>query len=234
MSDPTFELGTFASSKGRFAGLVMRNDVVDLSEGYKLFAASSPFLRGVLREPISVLGLLQDWDRNFAALQSIAAFVLAEDPGSDDLRPAMHQLDVLQILPPIIRPPKLLYAAANYRENVAGMRKTFRDNVAPIDPANDYQADKQKSEAYLFFKGNNCLCGAYDDIVLPAGVDRIDWEAELAVVIGRQGKNIPAAKAMGHVAGYMTTNDISCRSRTWRADRLAHLVRGERGYQAGW
>jgi 2-keto-4-pentenoate hydratase/2-oxohepta-3-ene-1,7-dioic acid hydratase in catechol pathway len=54
---------------------------------------------------------------------------------------------------------------------------------------------------------------------LPAGFDRIDWEAELAVVIGRQGKNIPAAKAMDHVAGYMTTNDISCRSRTFRNDR---------------
>jgi hypothetical protein len=54
MSDPTFALGTFASSKGRFAGLVMRNDVVDLSEGHKLFAASGPLRQGILREPISV------------------------------------------------------------------------------------------------------------------------------------------------------------------------------------
>jgi hypothetical protein len=162
MSDPTFALGTFASPNGRFAGLVMRNDVVGLSEGHKPFATSSHARRGVLREPISVLGLFQDWDRNFA-----------------------------------VRPPKLLYAAANYREHVAGMRKTFRDSLAPIDPADNYQADKQKSEAYLFFKGNNCLCGPYDDVVVPAELDRIDWEAELAVVIGRQGKNIPAAKAMG-------------------------------------
>jgi hypothetical protein len=41
MSDPTFALGTFASSNGRFAGLVMQNNVVDLLEGHKLFAASS-------------------------------------------------------------------------------------------------------------------------------------------------------------------------------------------------
>ena len=56
-------------------------------------------------------------------------------------------------------------------------------------------------------------------MILPEGVDRIDWEAELAVVIGRQGKNIPAGKAMDHVAGFMTTNDIMARSRTWRLDR---------------
>jgi 2-keto-4-pentenoate hydratase/2-oxohepta-3-ene-1,7-dioic acid hydratase in catechol pathway len=49
---------------------------------------------------------------------------------------------------------------------------------------------------------------------------RIDWEAELAVVIGRVGKRIAPEKVGAHIAGYMTTNDVSCRDLTWReADR---------------
>ena len=217
MGDPTFKLGTFALAGRRFAGLVMGDDVVDLAAIHEVFLKSGAARN--LSDVTSVLGLLRDWDRNFAVLQSIAALVAAEGRDSERINPAVHRLETLQILPPVIRPPKLLYAAANYREHVAGIRKTFRDGMPAIDPAKDYQADKKKSEAYLFFKGNNCLSGPYDDVVLPVGVDRIDWEAELAVVIGRQGKNIPAAKAMDHVAGYMTTNDISCRSRTWRTDR---------------
>jgi 2,4-didehydro-3-deoxy-L-rhamnonate hydrolase len=219
MSGPTFKLGTFASSGRRFTGLVIGDDIFDLAELREVFVQSASARNGRLGDAMSVLGLLQDWDRNFDVLQSLAAFVAAEGIGSGPLKSSARRLETLQVLPPVIRPPKLLYAAANYREHVAGMRRTFRSGLPPIDPAKDYQADKTQSEPYLFFKGSGCLSGPYDDVVLPAGFDRIDWEAELAVVIGRQGKNIPAAKAMDHVAGYMTTNDISCRSHTFRTDR---------------
>jgi 2,4-diketo-3-deoxy-L-fuconate hydrolase len=219
MGGPPFKLGTFASADRRFAGLVMADRVIDLAAIHPHFAKSNGARSGVLSEPGSVLGLLQDWVRNFATLQAIAAFIANEGMDDEPVKSTAYPLGALRVLPPIIRPPKLLYAAANYREHVAGMRKTFRNDLPAIEPSKDYQADKTKSEAYLFFKGNNCLAGAYDDVILPEGVDRIDWEAELAVVIGRQGKNIPAGKAMNHVAGFMTTNDVSARTRTWRLDR---------------
>ena len=219
MGGASFKLGTFASAGRRFAGLVIDEGVVDLAAAYPHFARSNGATSGVLSDPTSVLDLLQDWDRNFPVLQLIAAFFAKQRIDNDTVKATVHQLSALQVLPPIIRPPKLLYAAANYREHVAGMRKTFRNGLPPIEPSNDYQADKTKSDVYLFFKGNNRLSGPYDDVVLPEGVDRIDWEAELAVVIGRQGKNIPTGQAMDHVAGFMTTNDISARSRTWRLDR---------------
>jgi 2,4-diketo-3-deoxy-L-fuconate hydrolase len=219
MRDHAFKLGTFASPDRRFAGMVMDDRVIDLAAVHPHFAKSSGARSGVLSDPGSLLGMLQDWDRNFPVLQAIAAFITAEGADDDPVKSTVSRFDALRVLPPVIRPPKLLYAAANYREHVAGMRKTFRNGLPAIEPAKDYQPDKDKSEAYLFFKGNNCLCGPYDDVILPEGVDRIDWEAELAVVIGRQGKNIPAGKAMDHVAGFMTTNDISARSRTWRLDR---------------
>ena len=170
----------------RFAGLVIDEGVVDLAAAYPHFARSNGATSGVLSDPTSVLGLLQDWDRNFPVLQLIAAFVVEQGIDNDTVKATVYQLSALQVLPPIIRPPKLLYAAANYREHVAGMRKTFRNGLPPIEPSNDYQADKTKSDVYLFFQRQQLLSGPYNDVVLPEGVDRIDWEAELAVVIGRQ------------------------------------------------
>jgi 2-keto-4-pentenoate hydratase/2-oxohepta-3-ene-1,7-dioic acid hydratase in catechol pathway len=79
-------------------------------------------------------------------------------------------------------------------------------------------AEAKESRPYLFAKAC-AMTGAFDDIVLPHGMARIDWEAELAVVIGRRGKHIPPEKAADHIAGYMTTNDVSCRDLTWREDR---------------
>ncbi len=134
------------------------------------------------------------------------------------MRPAVRRLDALRTLPPVLRPGKMLYAAANYREHVAEMRAS-KFTGGDFDKSKDAQGDKARLRAYLFLKAPSCLAGAFDDIVLPAGEHRIDWEAELAVVIGRPGRNVPAARALDHVAGFMTTNDVSCRDLTWREDR---------------
>jgi 2,4-didehydro-3-deoxy-L-rhamnonate hydrolase len=215
MSTP-FKLGMFSKSDRRFSGMVFETCVFEIDAVAREF--SKPESAGLERLR-SLEELLQDWDEQFEALQFLAAEIAHEGMASERIGSCRHALERLRVLPPVMRPPKLLCAAQNYREHVAGMRKTFRDGLEPIEPSKEYQGDKLKSEAYLFLKGSNCISGPFDDIVLPAGVDRVDWEAELAVVIGRPGKNIPASKAMNHVAGYMTANDISCRSRMWRNDR---------------
>ncbi|MRD48835.1 fumarylacetoacetate hydrolase family protein [Caenimonas koreensis] len=64
----------------------------------------------------------------------------------------------------------------------------------------------------IFTKVPECVVGPFDDIVMPQGVsDAIDYEAELAVVIGRGGKGIKAADAMSHVWGYTIVNDVTAR-----------------------
>jgi 2,4-didehydro-3-deoxy-L-rhamnonate hydrolase len=211
-----FKLGMFSKSNRHFSGIVFETCVFEIDAVAREFGR--PESAG-LERPTSLEELLQDWDDQFEALQFIAAEIEGEGMTSERFVSGRHALESLRVLPPVKRPSKLLCAAQNYREHVAGMRKTFRDGLEPIEPSKEYQGDKLKSEAYLFLKGSNCISGPFDDIVLPAGVDRVDWEAELAVVIGRPGKNIPASKARDHVAGYMTANDISCRSRMWRNDR---------------
>jgi 2-keto-4-pentenoate hydratase/2-oxohepta-3-ene-1,7-dioic acid hydratase in catechol pathway len=80
----------------------------------------------------------------------------------------------------------------------------FKDNDANLD-----------IWPIVFTKVPECVVGPYDEVVVPAGVSsEIEYEAELAVVIGKGGKNISRAKALDHVFGYTVVNDVSLFMRT--------------------
>ncbi|MGI3777289.1 MAG: fumarylacetoacetate hydrolase family protein [Janthinobacterium lividum] len=68
------------------------------------------------------------------------------------------------------------------------------------------------SEPVLFLKSVSSLAGAEDQVVLPPGSAKADWEVELGVVIGREARHVAEADAMGHVAGFCVVNDLSERS----------------------
>jgi 2-keto-4-pentenoate hydratase/2-oxohepta-3-ene-1,7-dioic acid hydratase in catechol pathway len=63
----------------------------------------------------------------------------------------------------------------------------------------------------LFSKGPNTLNGPYDPVTLPRSSSQVDWEVELAVVIGRRGKRISRSDAIGYIAGFSVLNDVSAR-----------------------
>ena len=65
------------------------------------------------------------------------------------------------------------------------------------------------SEPVLFMKATSSLCGAYDDLEIPRGSVKTDWEVELGMVIGKPGRYIPEAEAGEHIAGYCVIDDVS-------------------------
>ena len=65
------------------------------------------------------------------------------------------------------------------------------------------------SHPTLFLKATSAIAGAMDDVVMPRGSTRVDWEVELGVVIGKPAKYVDEAQALDHVAGYCTVNDLS-------------------------
>lgn len=73
------------------------------------------------------------------------------------------------------------------------------------------------TEPVIFFKAITSLSGPRDPIVLPERSEAADWEIELAVVIGRMARRVPAASALDHVAGYTIANDVS--EREWQLNR---------------
>ena len=66
----------------------------------------------------------------------------------------------------------------------------------------------------LFFKSTTSVCGPNDDVVLPPGSERLDWEVELGIVIGREACRIDAAQAREAIFGYLVVNDVS--ERDWQ------------------
>jgi ureidoglycolate lyase len=68
---------------------------------------------------------------------------------------------------------------------------------------------KVPDEPVMFMKATSCINGPYDDIVIPRGSKKTDWEVELGVIIGTKAKYVAEANALNHVAGYCTVHDVS-------------------------
>jgi len=83
----------------------------------------------------------------------------------------------------------------------------------------------EPAEPILFTKYTSCLNGPDDDVVLPRGSVKTDWEAELGVVIGTAAKYVSEAEALNHVAGYCVVNDIS--ERAFQLESTGHWVKGK-------
>src|SRR5262249_46995539 len=148
----------------------------------------------------SIQNLLEDWDANFAVLQEIAAVLEKEG------KAGATRVSSLRALPPVLRPGKMFYAAQNFQEHVDEM---IRARMSPV--GQEWKGEKEKTNPYLFLKAPSCLAGAFDDVEIPRDLKRIDWEAEIGLAIGKKAKRVKAEKALDHVAGFMTTNDISAR-----------------------
>jgi acylpyruvate hydrolase len=108
--------------------------------------------------------------------------------------------------PLVMAPDKVVCVGLNYRTHI---EETGRDT--PVHPT-------------LFAKFRSALIGATDDIVLPQESARCDYEAELAVIIGRRGRRIPLGQAAHHIAGYANINDFSMRD--WQL-RTSQFLQGK-------
>jgi 2,4-didehydro-3-deoxy-L-rhamnonate hydrolase len=108
---------------------------------------------------------------------------------------------------PICRPSKLLCIGLNYAKHAAeaGM--------------------KIPSEPVLFFKSTTAIVGPYDDVIIPKGSEKTDWEVELAVVIGKKASYISKEEVIDHIAGYVLHNDIS--ERAFQIEREGQWCKGK-------
>jgi 2-keto-4-pentenoate hydratase/2-oxohepta-3-ene-1,7-dioic acid hydratase in catechol pathway len=80
-------------------------------------------------------------------------------------------------------------------------------------------------EPVLFTKAPNCVVGPNDDVVIPKGSVKMDWEVELAIVIGSRASYVSDDKALSHVAGYCVCNDVS--EREFQLERSGQWVKGK-------
>jgi len=195
-----FALGTFGDGSRVFPGLVVGHLVRDLSD-------LAPSVRAVI----------EDWDDLFPRLTEL----------SQEVSSTWYDLVGLRILAPI-EPGQILQSGANYRKHVVDLVAAEKESVHGATPE-EARADAAKmmderirsGVPYVFLGSPRAICGPYDDIVLPGQGEQHDWELELALVIGKSGKNIPAEEAMRYVAAYTICNDLTTRDRLYRPDLKA-------------
>jgi len=193
-----FRLLSYARDDGSpWAGLLVEDFIFDLAMALEVAALRCDF------QASSVLSVLNAWDRARPLIDTVVSKILAEP--TDYWGLPGQPLKNVKLLAPVLYPGVLYCAGANYRDHVIEMTGK--------EPADNYK------EPFFFLKTvAGTIIGPDQEIRLPRYSSKVDWEAEIALVIGRAGKNIPVDRAMDHVAGYTIMNDLSARDLSKRHD----------------
>jgi 2-keto-4-pentenoate hydratase/2-oxohepta-3-ene-1,7-dioic acid hydratase in catechol pathway len=192
-----FKLLTYVKEKQRpRAGILVEEEtVIDVK---RALDAQGEVIDGL--DPTSVLSLLDHWDSVRPTLWEIS-----KDKKTPDGAIA-GPLSEIQLTAPILYPPTIYCAAANYADH----RKEMSNHQMP---------DKRTARPYFFHKTpHQSVIGPGETILIPYPEAKVDWEAEIGVVIGRRCRNVVAAEAMGYVAGFTIVQDVSDRARLPRKD----------------
>ena len=107
-------------------------------------------------------------------------------------------IDSCKLINPILRPPKIIAIGLNYQDHLEEIRAIGREVDDPEVPM-------------IFNKQSTSACGPFEDIHDPKVSDKLDYEGELAFVIGKKCRHVPRSEAHNVIAGYCVSNDVSVR-----------------------
>jgi len=118
---------------------------------------------------------------------------LLEKATENDINRAASPLQEGNLLAPVVFPPKIVCLGLNYRDHINEQHAALPD------------------EPIIFMKPHTAIIGPNENIVKPSFVKQLDYEAELAIVIGRKAKNVSISEAKSYIFGYTILNDVSAR-----------------------
>jgi 2,4-diketo-3-deoxy-L-fuconate hydrolase len=153
---------------------------------------------------VDLSGVVADYDAAFFAadgIERLRAALLRDDASFPELP------DHVRLGPPVARPGKIVCIGLNYHDHAREIGAT-----PPEEPV-------------VFLKATSALSGPDDDVVLPRGSEKADWEVELAVVIGKRAAYVEQGDALDYVAGFMLHNDLS--ERAFQLERGGQWVKGK-------
>ncbi len=162
-------------------------------EGYGALLADKIVSLSVLTKsrdiefPVNIENFISSESRQIEKLEKAI-----KTEGKDGTRNS-HPVASTKILTPIHSPGKIVCLGLNYRDHAAEQNASVPD------------------EPVIFMKPRTAIIGPSDSIVKPSFVQQLDYEAELAVVIGKRAKNVPLSDAHAHIFGYTIMNDVSAR-----------------------
>ena len=202
-----FKVGTFEIDGAATVALVLRDAlIVDIGAANAALELDPIYPHVAM--PADMLELIGQYEYGIKfRLYEIVNDLVAESQLSGSARAEyVHDVEDVRILPPILYPGKIMNAALNFYSHACEGCTEEKLQVRTRE------RQENRGVPYLFLKPTRgAIIGSGDDIVIPFGRDRTDWEVEMGTVIGRAGKYISAARAEDHVFGYMVTIDVSDR-----------------------
>jgi 2-keto-4-pentenoate hydratase/2-oxohepta-3-ene-1,7-dioic acid hydratase in catechol pathway len=189
----SYRLLSFRSGQEARAGLLVEDQVYDAARV------------GGVAEWSTVLGALQDWPKAHRAFTEAAARIAAGKSRAQGI-----PLKKVKLLAPILYPGQIYCAGANYRDHVAEMDRAQGREPGPT------MKDLGEKPWHFVKTSRSSVVGPGASVKLPAYTKAVDWEIELAAVIGKAARNLTVEKALSCVAGYTIGNDLSARDASKR------------------
>jgi len=158
-----------------------------------------------------------DGENNYRDLSSLA----------DDLKPSTLNFEIFKKIKdsdisklPIISKDQRIGSCVNKPGKFIAIGLNYSDHAKETGA-------KTPTEPIVFMKATSSICGPNDEIEIPKGSNKLDWEVELAFVVGKEAKNISEKDAPDHILGYCIVNDVS--EREWQIEKLGQWVKGKSG-----
>ena len=201
-----YKLATYQTADGPRAGLIVDDTLFDAAK--------------ITGKPAygTVLGILNDWSKAQAALKEAAG-----KAGKSKVKG--QPVAKVKLMAPVQYPSAIFCAGANYQDHANEM--AAKDSRPP--PPDPHTLGL---ESWHFLKASRSVTNPGATVKISTYSQKMDWEVELAAVIGKPAKNVPLAKALSYVAGYTIANDLSARDRgrrphipdtsPFKADWVAH------------
>ena len=179
------KLTTFRAGDVERVGIALDDDrIIDLAHASVALGHGAPEFR-------DLIGLLEAGNGALEQARNVLTAVAAD--AQMQRSPNVWSVAAVTLLAPIPRPRKFIGIGLNYKDHIAE------------------QNAKTPASPLLFAKFATSIIGPYEDIEYPSFSEQLDYEAELAVVIGRRARSISTAEALDYVAGYTVCNDVTAR-----------------------
>ncbi len=189
-----YALATLDVQGAKIAAMVINEKSYDLSAAYgQLESQDKPLWAQCITSALS------NWQEVVADISAFAA-KLAQAATTGDVQAIDG--DVTTLAP--FKPSTIFGTASNYHEHAAEM--------------NTILAAKPDSSPYVFMKATTSVTGTDSEVMLPPETQKLDWEVELGVVIGKPARRVKKEDALDYIAGYTVVNDISARDLNHRTD----------------
>ena len=178
-------------------GSPVNGQMIDLNAAYRAMLREKGDLRAdelaAAIVPADIIGFLDAGERAIGAAKETLAYVAKLGARASEEQSLAYPENAIKLLAPIPNPRKLLMVGLNYRDHA-----NESGNPIPEHPT-------------FFMKGAVCVTNPGDGIEYPRVSKQLDYESEMAFVVGKRGRHVPKEKALDYVAGYTIVNDVSVR-----------------------